>query len=100
MEANIQFVKMPTSEAMESYVQEKLDKLKNKYDWLIYADVYYKLENDSTEKGKICEIELSLVGSKIFASSNEKNFELATKETISDLEKQLEKRKSDMKPYL
>ena len=38
-------------------------------------------------------MELSLPGPKIFASSTEKNFELAVKQTISDLEKQLKKRK-------
>ena len=50
--------------------------------------------------GKICEMELSLAGPRIFASSNEKNYELAVKHTISDLDKQLKKRKAVLKPYL
>ena len=44
--------------------------------------------------GNICEIELSLPGPKIFASSKEKNFELAAKNTVADLTKQLKKRKA------
>ena len=100
MKINIQFVKMPTSESMQDYTVNKLDKLAKKYEWLINADVFFKVENDPKGKGKICEMELSLSGPKIFAASNEKNFELAVKNTISDLEKQLEKRKSDMKPYM
>ncbi|SEL07205.1 putative sigma-54 modulation protein [Aquimarina amphilecti] len=100
MKANIQFVQMPTSEYMEGYVQEKLEKLYKKYDWIIKSDVFFKKENDPKGNGKICDVELSLPGPKIYATSNEKNFELAVKETISDLEKQLKKRKQEMKPYI
>ncbi|AXT58221.1 ribosome-associated translation inhibitor RaiA [Aquimarina sp. MMG015] len=100
MKTNIQFVQMPTSEYMEGYVQEKLEKLYKKYDWIIKSDVFFKKENDPKGNGKICDVELSLSGPKIFATSNEKNFELAVKETISDLEKQLKKRKQEMKPYI
>ncbi len=100
MKTNIQFVQMPTSETMEDYVQEKLNKLYKKYDWIIKTDVFFKKENDPKGKGKICDMELSLSGPRIYASSNEKNFELAFKESLSDIEKQLKKRKQDMKPYI
>ncbi len=92
MTINIQFVKMPTSEALSAYTEKKLQKLAIKYSWLINADVFFKLEGDHTGK-KICDMELSLPGPKVFASSKEDNFELAVKETISDLDKQLRKRK-------
>tara|TARA_R110002049_G_scaffold1978_16_gene14538 strand:- start:3793 stop:4092 length:300 start_codon:yes stop_codon:yes gene_type:complete len=94
MTITIQFVKMPTSESMTNYVYEKLQKIEKKYDWVIRADVAFKIENDPSEKGHICEIELSLPGPRIFAVSNEKNYEMAVKETIRDLERQLKKRKS------
>ena len=55
----------------------------------------YAIEND-----KICEIELSLPGPRVFASSKENNYELAVKNTISDLEIQLKKRKELNKPYV
>lgn len=100
MQINIQFVQMPTSETMEDYVQKKLEKLFKKYDWIIRADVFFKKENDPKGEGKICDVELSLPGPKIYASSNEKNFEMAFKETLEDLEKQLKKRKQEMKPYI
>ena len=92
MTINIQFVKMPTSEALTAYTEKKLQKLAIKYSWLINADVFFKLESDHTGK-KICDMELSLPGPKVFASSKEDNFEMAVKETISDLDKQLRKRK-------
>ncbi|WP_299246587.1 ribosome-associated translation inhibitor RaiA [uncultured Aquimarina sp.] len=100
MTTNIQFVQMPTSEYMQGYVQEKLEKLYKKYDWIIKSDVFFKKENDPKGNGKICDMELSLPGPKIYATSNEKNYELAVKETIKDLERQLKKRKQEMKPYM
>jgi putative sigma-54 modulation protein len=100
MKINIQFVNMPTSETMESYTVQKLEKLIAKYDTIIRTEVFFKKENDPKGNGKICEVELSLNGPRIFASSNEKNFEMAVKNTISDLEKQLKKRKAIAKPYM
>ncbi len=94
MTINIQYVKMPTSEAMSEYVEKKLQKIADKYEWLIRADVSFKLENNVYGKGNICEMELSLPGPKIFATSTEETFEGAAKKTLADLEKQLKKRKA------
>ncbi|MBZ0327968.1 MAG: ribosome-associated translation inhibitor RaiA [Altibacter sp.] len=94
MTIRIQYVKIPTSESMSDYVTKKLEKLSAKYNWLINADVYFKYENDPTGKRDTCEIELSLPGPRIFATSTDKNYESAVKKAISDLEKQLKKRKA------
>lgn len=91
---------MQTSETMEAFALKKLNKLAKRYDWIIKAQVSYKLENDPRNKGRICEIELSVPGPRIFASSTAENFEIATDETLSDLEKQLRKRKATMRPHL
>jgi len=71
----------------------------NKYEFLISATVYFKQEDNQPETGRICSIQLSVPGPRIFASSNEQNFELAVKETISDLERQLEKKKQSFKAH-
>ena len=92
MTISIQFVKMPTSEALTAFTEKRLKKLADKYQWLIHAEVYYKLENDTKGK-RICEIELSLPGPKIFALSKEDNFELALKNSLKDVDRQLKKRK-------
>lgn len=94
MTINIQYVKMKTSETMSAYVTKRLRKIEKKYEWVIRAEVFFKIDTKSSEKGHICEMELSLPGPKIFATSNEKNFEMAVKETIRDLETQLKKRKA------
>ena len=99
MTINIQYVHMETSEAMNQYVTKKLEKLSKKYEWLISAEVHFEVEHNDKDKGKICKMELSLPGPRIFAASNENNYEDAVKNTISDLEKQLKKRKEIYKTY-
>ncbi|MGY8915822.1 MAG: HPF/RaiA family ribosome-associated protein [Flavobacteriales bacterium] len=91
MTINVQYVKMPTSEATTEFLTNKLNKLGDRYNWVISAQVYFKLENDPSEKGKICEIELSAPGPRIFAKSNEEHFEKAAVATLNDLERQLKK---------
>lgn len=93
MTINIQYVHMLSSEAMSDYVTEKLKNVHSKYEWIIKAEVHFEVEQKAKEKGKICKIELSAPGPRIFASSNEENYEEAVKKTIKDLEVQLKKRK-------
>lgn len=92
MTINIQYVQMAVSETMSEYVTEKLSKLSSKYDWIINADVSFKHENSKTD-GKICSIELSAPGPRLFAKADTDNYEQSVKDTISELEKQLKKRK-------
>ena len=89
MTVNIQFVQMPTSESMSDIVTHKLEN----------AEVFFKLENDPAGKGKICEMRLSVPGPRIFAKTNEDDFEKAAAGTIKDLERQLKKRKEVFKRH-
>lgn len=93
MTINIQFINLDHSDSLAEFTKERLNKMAEKYDWLISADVFFKEEGTNPEKGKICNIKLSLPGPQIFATSDEKNYEMSVKETISDLEIQLKKRK-------
>ena len=93
MTINIQYVHMDTSATMNEYVDEKLGVLAKKYDWIISAEVHFEVEHNAKQNGKICKIELSAPGPRIFATSDEDNYEDAVKKTIKDLEKQLKKRK-------
>jgi putative sigma-54 modulation protein len=99
MTINIRFIDMPTSEAMREYIIGKLSKLGDKYDWVISANVSIEKLNDAKGKGKLCKIELSLPGPRIYAESDEKNYELSVKETLKDLEVQLKKRKETFKTH-
>ncbi|CAN5295737.1 hypothetical protein BH23BAC2_BH23BAC2_19710 [soil metagenome] len=94
MTINIQNEKMPFSEAMTEYLITQLNKLEERYPWILQASVNFKRENDPTGNRKICKIELSKPGPNIFASTRETNFELAAKQTTRDREKQLAKTKA------
>lgn len=93
MQINIQYVHLPTSDALNSIITKKLEKLEHKYNWIIKAEVFIKQEKNSFGESEICEIELSAPGPRIFASTKTDNFEKAVAGTIKDLERQLEKRK-------
>jgi len=100
MEINVQFVKLKASDFLESFVVKELNKVSKKYKWIIKADVFFKTENDPKGKGQICDIQLSLPGPRIFASSNEESHEAAIDETIRDLLIQLKKYKGNIKPHI
>ncbi len=99
MEAIFQFVQLAKSERLEELTQKKLDKLETKYDWIIRADVFFKKQDGMDPKGFICNIRLSVPGPQVFAESNENSFEAAMAETVSDLDRQLSKRKAQMKTH-
>ncbi|MFX0557898.1 ribosome hibernation-promoting factor, HPF/YfiA family [Maribacter sp. CXY002] len=93
MTINIQYIHIPTSKSLNDFIDGDLTKLYNKFPFIIRADVTVKMENDQTGNGKVCEIELSVPGPRIFAKSSEENFEKAVVNTINDLDRQLRKRK-------
>ena len=99
MTVNIQYVQLDSSDSLNAFIKKNLEKLANKYDWVINADVSIKEDPKDNQNGKICNIELSLPGPRIFATSNEKNYEMSVKETIRDLEVQLKKRKETFKTH-
>lgn len=99
MTVNFQYVNIDVSETLSALTEEKLEKLAKKFEFLISAQVYFKQDEKDHEAGKICNIELSLPGPRIFATSNEKNYEMAMTETINDLTRQLKKRKEVFKTH-
>src|SRR6056297_1286686 len=97
MDINFNYVHVTASSRLEALVSKKLDKLENRYDWIVRGEVFFKKENTSSpETGMICEIKLSAPGQNIFASSNEKSFEAAITSTVDDIKRQLQKKKEKM----
>ncbi|WP_282043228.1 HPF/RaiA family ribosome-associated protein [Winogradskyella flava] len=99
MTVNFQYVNTDVSETLSKFTREKLEKLADKFEFLISAQVYIKHDDKDHDAGKICNIELSLPGPRIFATSNEAAYEMAVNATISDLTRQLKKRKEVFKIY-
>ncbi|MEX0313235.1 MAG: HPF/RaiA family ribosome-associated protein [Allomuricauda sp.] len=94
MVVHIQYQKMQTSESLSKLLLKKLDRVGKKYSWLIKANVLFKIENDRTGEDKVCEIELSAPGPRLFAKAKSNDFEKSMAETVDELKRQLEKRQS------
>jgi ribosomal subunit interface protein len=99
MTVNFEYVGVDVSDTLNAFTEEKLEKLFTRYEFLISATVRFKHDSKSHTKGKICDIELSLPGPRIFATSDESQYEVSVRETIRDLERQLEKRKEVYKTH-
>jgi putative sigma-54 modulation protein len=99
MEAIFEFVNVEKSQSLESFTQKKLDKLENKYNWIVRANVYFKKDENQKPNGYISEIRLSAPGPEIFAQSNENSFEASVAQTVSDVERQCSKRKAKMNTH-
>ena len=99
MTVNFQYVNTDVSETLSAFTEEKLEKLTEKFEFLISAQVYFKHDDNDYNAGKICNIELSLPGPRIFATSSKHDYELAVNETIKDLTRQLKKRKEIYKTH-
>ncbi|WP_010520749.1 HPF/RaiA family ribosome-associated protein [Aquimarina agarivorans] len=100
MKTNVHFVHMETSPTLNAYVLEKINNLFKKYDWIIKTDISFIKKNDSKGKGKVCDIEVSIPGALLYATSDEDKFEFAFKNSLSDIEVQLKKSKQQRKPHI
>lgn len=100
MTVNFEYHDVHKSESLEAFVQEKLDKVADKYEFLVRADVFFKLENTSEDStGKKTGIRLSAPGPRLFAESSSENFQKSFVEALNQVEKQLKKRKSKMNTH-
>ena len=98
METVFEYHNVAASQRLEEFAKEKLEKLIEKYDMVIRADVFFKSENSAShEKGKICNIRLSLPGPRLFAEADHENFMASIAEAVDDIERQLRKRKGKMR---
>ncbi len=100
MNITFEYDNLKSSERLEELITKKLNKLESKFDFLVQAHVFLKVQNTSSPLfGKICKIQLSVPGPRLFAETNSKSFEASIQETISDLDRQLSKKKEKMKAH-
>ncbi|WP_046756907.1 ribosome hibernation-promoting factor, HPF/YfiA family [Kordia jejudonensis] len=97
MDIIFEYHDVTASESLEAFAREKINKLAEKYQMVIRADVFFKTENTTSDQtGMICNIRLSLPGPRLFAEASHDNFRDSISESINDLERQLRKRKEKM----
>lgn len=100
MNINFEYDDVKASNRLEIMAAQKLEKLLDKFDFVVRADVFFKTENtSSSDTGMICNIRLSAPGPRLFAESSTASFEASIAETIKDLDRQLQKRKGKMKTH-
>lgn len=98
MNINFEYDDVKASNRLEIMAAKKLEKLLDKFDFIVRADVFFKTENTSSPNtGMICNIRLSMPGPRLFAESSTASFEASIASSVEDLNRQLEKRKSKMK---
>lgn len=100
MNINFEYHGVKASNRLEIFTANKLEKLFDKYQFIVRADVFFKTENTSDpETGMICGLRLSAPGPRLFAESSKGNFEAAITESCTELERQLIKKKGKMKSF-
>lgn len=100
MNINFEYHAVKASNRLEIMAADKLDKLFNKFDFLVRADVFLKRENTrQADTGRICGIRLSTPGPRLFAESSRGTYEASIAESVIELERQLNRRKAKMKTY-
>ncbi len=100
MTVNFEYDGVTSSNDLETYVTAKLEKLFNKYEFVVRADVFFKVENTSDRHtGKITSIRLSAPGPRLFADSSTDSFHKSASEVLDSLSRQLDKRKDSMQTH-
>ncbi|WP_290701637.1 ribosome-associated translation inhibitor RaiA [Lacinutrix sp.] len=100
MTVNYEYDGVTASPELEEYVKGKLDKLFNKYEFIVRADVFFKTENASTRNSKMkTSIRLSAPGPRLFAENTTDSFHKSASESLSALDRQLDKRKDAMQTH-
>ena len=93
MKINVQSVNFNADQKLVNFIQKKLDKLENHFDYVIHANIYLKVDNTSGKENKISEILLSIPGDGIICKKRSKRFEVGVDECIRSLGRRLEKHK-------
>lgn len=100
MKVTVQTPNFTAKKELLVFVENKLSKLEQFYDKIIFADVFLKVLQTSEKENKSVEILLSIPGDDIMMKKDAKTFEEGVDESVKALERQLKKRKQKQKAYL
>lgn len=97
MTTNIQFIKIPTSETLRDKTLEEVNKLRNRFGWVETVSVSFKEGSGTSDKEKICKVEINTPTPRLFVSVVDFSYESALKIALNDIGRQLKKRKEILK---
>lgn len=91
MNINISSLHFKADQKLETFINDKVEKLDKVYDNIIGAEVTLKVENTEKPENKTSEIRMKIRGNDALASKTAKSFEEATDLAVEALRRQLKK---------
>ncbi|CAN5547228.1 ribosome-associated translation inhibitor RaiA [soil metagenome] len=97
MKVKVQSIHFDADGKLLSFVEEKVEKLKQFYEEIIDSEVFLRLDKNDEKENKIAEIKIQTKGKTLFASEQCKTFEEATDNAVEALRKQITKHKEKLR---
>lgn len=99
MRVNVQAPNFAANDRLLVFIENRLKKLEQFHDKIVYADVFLKVQKTSEKRNKITEVLLSIPGSDLMCKKESRTFEGAMDDCIKALERQLKKRKQKQRAF-
>jgi putative sigma-54 modulation protein len=86
-------VNFDADEQLNSFIQQKVNKLETFYDRIVDGEVFLKNNNNDGINNKTVEIRLFVPGSTLFSQEDAPSFEAAADAAVDAMRRQLKKHK-------
>lgn len=93
MKVKVQSIHFNADRKLLSFIEEKVDKLRQFYEDIIDSEVFLRLDKSNDLQNKIAEIRVNTPGKTLFAKEQCKSFEEATDNAVEALRRQITKYK-------
>jgi putative sigma-54 modulation protein len=97
MNVKINSVHFKVDRKLETFINEKLEKLQTFFEGVIAGEVILKMDNSDTRQNKIAEVRLLVKGYDLFAKKEATTFEAAIDLASDALRRQLVKHKEKVR---
>ena len=98
MNITMHSIRFDADQKLVEFINTKVKKLPNVYDDILGAEVFLRLDKDTSDReNKLVEIKLDVKGQTVFAKKQCKTFEEATDLSVDALKRQLVKRKEKVR---
>jgi len=98
MNIKVHSIRFDADKKLLDFIEGKLNKLPMYYDDILNAEVFLRLDKDSSDReNKVVEVKLDIKGNSLFAKKQCKTFEEATDQVSEALIKQLKKFKNKIR---
>ncbi len=95
MNVQVQSIHFDADQKLIAFIQEKLGKLTLFHDRIMNAEVFLKIDKDtSNRENKVAELRLTVPGRDLFSQRRSKTFEEAVDQATEALRRQMERTKA------